>query len=159
MQELGFNYRITDFQCALGISQLAKLNKFIKKRRELAGVYNRELSRIECFDLFVEKKDVKSAWHLYPLRLKNMNKVNVNRNKLFDNLRRDGIGVQVHYIPVYFQPYYRELGYKKGLCPNAERFYQREISIPLYQDMTQKEISYVINKLIRAIRKIKGEIE
>ena len=131
MQNLGYNYRITDIQCALGVSQLKKLDKFIKRRREIVRIYENELMKIRNIQLPIENKDVKSAWHLYPIRLKNISEH--ERKQIFDNLRKNGAGVQMHYIPVYWHPYYQKLGYKKGLCPTAEDYYIRGISIPLYQ--------------------------
>jgi len=150
-QYLGFNYRITDFQCAMGISQLSKLDSFISRRREIARIYSRVLAGIGLIDLPVERKYAKPAWHLYPIRLKGIVK---NRKKeIFNGLRARGIGVQVHYLPVYRHPYYRRLGYKRGLCPKAEEFYQREISIPLYPAMKKAEINHVIDTLTEVFSK------
>lgn len=146
MQFLGFNYRITDFQCALGISQMTKLDKFVKKRREISEIYKKELSNIDGLSLPVEKDYAKSSYHIYPIRVKNAK----TRKFVFEQLRRNNIGVQVHYIPVYFHPYYRDLGYKKGLCPKAEEFYFREISIPIYPYLKDKEVLYVC-KIIKEI--------
>lgn len=154
MHELGFNYRITDFQCALGISQLEKLDKFIERRREIVQIYNKKLSKIEKIELPVEKENVKSAWHLYSVRLKIKSKVKVKRRDIFNYLRKNNIGVQVHYIPVYMQPYYQNLGYKKGLCPVAEDFYQREITLPLYQSMSNRDVKRVINSILKTFKKI-----
>jgi len=145
MQELGFNYRITDIQCALGLSQLKKLNRFIKKRTKIVKIYNERLAGISSINLPPEKNYVRSSWHLYCVRLKDSKK----RNIVFERLRESGIGVQVHYIPVYWQPYYQRLGYKKGLCPNAEDFYQKEISIPLYESMSIREINCVVDKICK----------
>lgn len=153
---LGFNYRITDLQCVLGISQLKKLDSFIKRRREIVQIYNKGLSEIGQLELPVEEEYVKSAWHLYPIRLRENKKIDFNtdkRKKIFNFLRRKNIGVQVHYIPVYLQRHYSELGYKKGLCTKAEDFYNREISIPLYPALKDKQIKYVINRLTEALNK------
>jgi len=154
MQDLGFNYRITDFQCALGISQLKRIDKFISKRRGIVKIYNKELSKIDNIELPVQKRDVKSAWHLYQIRLKTKTNTNAKRKKVFDYLRKKGIGVQVHYIPVYLQPFYQKLGYKKGLCPKAEIFYQRTISLPLYPRLKSPEIK----KIVSAIKDITGRL-
>ncbi|MBU2541485.1 MAG: UDP-4-amino-4,6-dideoxy-N-acetyl-beta-L-altrosamine transaminase [Candidatus Omnitrophica bacterium] len=154
MQELGFNYRITDFQCALGISQLKKLDRFIKRRREIVEKYRKLFLDNDYFDLPIEGKGVKSSWHLYPIRLKN--KYISKKSLIFDELRKNRIGVQVHYIPVYWHPYYRKLGYKKGLCPKAEEFYQREISIPLHQGMSDKDIKYTVRIIFDVFNKIKS---
>lgn len=153
MQMLGFNYRITDFQAALGISQLKNLNKFIKRRREIADYYNNCFIDSRYFDYIKEKKESLSAYHLYPILIK---KQYISlKNRIFDLMRKSKLGVQVHYIPVYRHPYYQNLGYKKGMCPRAEEFYQKEISIPIYPSMTKEEVVYsaitikkIFNKLI-----------
>jgi dTDP-4-amino-4,6-dideoxygalactose transaminase len=145
MQYLGFNYRLTDIQCALGISQLKKLDIFIQRRREVVNMYARAFRDNPFFELPVEKNDVQSAWHLYPIRLKD--KYKGRKAEIFAKLRERGLGVQVHYIPVYFQPYYQQLGYEKGLCQNAEDFYEREISIPIYSTMNE-HVVYVRDSLL-----------
>lgn len=148
MQELGFNYRITDIQCALGLSQLKKLDRFIRRRKEIVGIYNQQLSDHLGIDVPIERSYVKSSWHIYPIRLKDTRK----RKAVFGKLKRAGIGVQVHYIPVYWQPYYQKLGYKKGICLNAEEFYQAEISIPLYQSMKDKDVKYVADTILKVFK-------
>lgn len=148
MQELGFNYRLTDFQSALGLSQLKKLDKLVKRRREIAGRYNQKLSSILEIDLPIEKSYVKSSAHLYCIRLKNYQR----RKSIFKKLRDSGLGVQVHYIPVYWQPYYQKLGYQSSFCPNAEDFYNRAISIPLYPDMNDEDIKYVGDSILEAFK-------
>ncbi len=152
MQHLGFNYRLTDIHSALGISQLRKLDKFIKKRREIAEMYSKAFWNNPFFDVPVEKSYAKSSWHLYPIRLKD--KYKSKKLDIFENLRQKGINTQVHYIPIHLQPYYQHLGYKKGLYPNAEDFYQREISIPLYPSMTEGDINYVIETIVSTFQKI-----
>ncbi len=147
MQGLGFNYRITDLQCALGLSQLKKLESFIDKRRRIADIYYQEMDGIGWIDLPKERPDVKSALHLYALRLKDPRK----RRLVFEKLKKAGLGVQVHYIPVYWHPYYQQLGYPMGLCPKAEKFYQQEITIPLHPSMTKDEVEYVV-KTVRSIK-------
>ncbi|OGC22613.1 UDP-4-amino-4,6-dideoxy-N-acetyl-beta-L-altrosamine transaminase [candidate division WOR-1 bacterium RIFOXYC2_FULL_37_10] len=144
MQFLGFNYRITDFQCALGISQLKKLGQFIERRREIVKKYNEEFDGLEDIILPVEKQDVKSSWHLYYIRVKR------DRKAIFKKLREEGIGVNVHYIPVYYQPYYKNLGYKDHLCPKAEDYYDRTITLPLYPKMTDN----AVDKVIEIMRKV-----
>ena len=146
MQYLGYNYRLTDIHSALGISQLRKLDRFIRRRREIIETYNKAFKNNNFFDLPVEKSYAKSAWHLYPIRLKDDYKA--NKATIFEGLREKGLGVQVHYIPVHLQPYYRQLGYKKGLCPNAEDFYEREISVPLYQSMSAEDVDYVVRNTL-----------
>jgi UDP-4-amino-4,6-dideoxy-N-acetyl-beta-L-altrosamine transaminase len=148
MQELGFNYRLTDFQCGLGLSQLKKLDKFIQRRREIVEIYNKELSKIDEIILPKERPYVKSSWHIYYIRLKNFQK----RKKVFERLRKKGIGVQVHYIPVHLQPYYRNnFGYKEGDYPKAENYYNSTITLPLFVKLNKKQINYILNKIKEAI--------
>jgi len=148
MQELGFNYRITDFQCALGLSQLKKLDKFIQRRREIVEIYNKELSKIEEIILPKERPYVKSSWHIYYIRLKNFQR----RKEVFERLRKKGIGVQVHYIPVHLQPYYRNnFGYKEGDYPKAENYYSSSITIPIYYSLEEYKIKYVIRSIKEVI--------
>ena len=143
MQELGFNYRITDIQAALGISQLNKLDRFIAARRKIADRYDAAFRGNPCFDVSPEKKGVRSAYHLYPIRLKAQ--CLGTRKAIFEQLRNKGLGVQVHYIPVYSQPYYRQnLGSKADLCPVAESYYARAISLPLYPALTGRQVKTVI---------------
>lgn len=145
MHLLGYNYRMTDIQAALGVSQLKKLDRFISLRREIAERYREAFSGNPYFDIPVENSYAKSSYHLYPIRLKETyfgDKVNI-----FNKLRDKGLGVQVHYIPIYLQPYYRSLGYHKGLCPIAEDFYHKEISIPIYPMQTEDVINNVISSI------------
>ncbi len=109
-----FNFRITDLQCALGISQLKKLSHFVQRRRELAELYREKLGGLESLSLLVEKPYAYHSYHLYPIKLADKER----RREVFKSLRAQGIGVQVHYIPVYWHPFMEKLGYKKGLCPN-----------------------------------------
>lgn len=149
MQELGYNYRITDLQCALGSSQLQKIDTFISQRRRLVEEYRKLLEPDESFLLPAERDYGKPAWHLFPLRL--VRRLVPHRKWIFEELRRRNLGVQVHYIPVYLQPYYRKLGFKKGLCPNAEEFYSAEISIPLHQKMRRGDVRRVCRALREAV--------
>lgn len=139
MQELGFNYRITDFQCALGISQFTKLDSFVHRRREIVVQYNQAFENLAGITTLVEKKDRKSSWHIYPIQVKG------DRKSIFNKLRANGIGVNVHYLPVYLQPYYRKLGYTIGECPEAEKYYERAITLPLYPKMTDDEVRKVVD--------------
>jgi len=154
MQALGYNYRITDIQCALGESQLKKLPDFINRRREIVARYNKAFEHNPYFDVPPEKGYAFSSYHLYPIRLKEQ--FIPARKQIFSGLRKAGIGVQVHYIPVYLQPYYERLGYLKGACPKAERFYASEISLPLYPLMKTSDIAFVIKKVFDVLGNLYG---
>ena len=142
MRELGYNYRITDIQCALGISQLRKLEGFIKRRKEIAGVYDNAFCDSSVFDIPEETEDVSSSRHLYVIRLRGKNQR--VRKDIFDEFRAKGIGVQVHYIPVYYHPYYRENGYKDVSYPKAESYYASAISLPVYPAMSDDDVRDVV---------------
>ena len=142
MQELGYNYRITDFQCALGLNQLSRVKKFIEKRRKIANRYNEAFKKNPHIEIL--NKDIsESVYHLYIIKLKDAS----TRLALYNFLKENGINCQVHYLPVYLHPYYQQLGYKKGLCPKAEKFYERILSIPIYVDLREEEQKYIINKI------------
>lgn len=144
-QALGYNYRMTDIQAALGLSQLKHLQEWIVRRRQLADQYQTQLAELP---LILPNFDMQahSAWHLYVVQL-DTEKTDLSRRVVFDALRAADIGVNVHYIPVYWQPYYRQLGFEKGLCPNAEAYYQQAISIPMYAGLTDENQSKVIDSL------------
>ncbi|MFZ0035301.1 MAG: UDP-4-amino-4,6-dideoxy-N-acetyl-beta-L-altrosamine transaminase [Sedimentisphaerales bacterium] len=150
MQHLGYNYRLTDIQCALGISQLKKLDRFIQKRKQIVNTYNIAFKGNPFFDLPAEKSGVESAWHLYAVRLKDAYKR--MKPKIFEELRLRRLGVQVHYIPVHLQPYYQQLGYSRDLCPKAKDFYERQISIPIYPAMSDEDVEYVISSLLDVLK-------
>lgn len=152
MQSLGHNYRMTDIQAALGISQLRKIDKFVEKRRKIVKTYQAAFKGNQYFDIPVEKNYAFSSHHLYPIRLKN-NCKNKKRD-IYEKMREKGLGVQVHYMPVYLQPYYQKLGFKKGTCPVAEDFYQKDISIPLYPSMKNEDVNYVIEKIFEVFKEI-----
>lgn len=146
IDEPGYNYRLTDFQCALGISQLKKINKFIKKRREIVTKYNRAFKDLNEIVAPVERSYVKSAWHIYSIQLRSG-----KREKIFKALQKEGVGVQVHYIPLHLQPFYKkEFGYKKGNFPVAERYYERTITLPLFPGIADKKL----DKIIKIVKKI-----
>lgn len=144
MVDLGFNNRITDMQCALGLSQLKKLDGFQEKREAAANYYFEKLSGIKSLILPTKLAHIKHSWHLFPIRLKDPNK----RRGAFDALQANGIGVQVHYIPVHFQPYYQKLGYQAGAYPNAEAYYNSAISLPIFPDLTKTDQDKVIGVLL-----------
>ena len=143
--ELGFNYRITDIQAALGLSQLPRLDEFVKKRRQLAQFYNKQL---EGLDLTIpwQHPDSNSSWHLYVIRL-NLEKINKDRKIVYESMRKADIGVHVHYIPVHTQPYYQQLGFKEGDFPDSEKYYCEALTLPLYVDLTEQQITYITQTL------------
>lgn len=141
---LGFNYRLTDVQAALGRSQLRRLDAFIARRRELAALYDRAFADASDIELPGRRAHAEPGWHLYVIRVRD----EAHRRPLFERLRADGIGVQVHYLPVYFHPYYRDLGYRRGLAPNAERFYRTAISLPIFPAMTDDDVSRVAEAVL-----------
>lgn len=140
--ELGFNYRITDIQCALGCSQMKKLDRFLAKRKEIVLRYNEAFADCENIVTPYQLPETESGWHLYIVQVKNC-----DRKQIFEALRDKGIGVNVHYIPVYMHPYYQEHGYKDVHCKNAEEVYSHIISLPLYPGLTEEQQSYVIDTL------------
>lgn len=154
MQNLGFNYRLTDFQAALGNSQLNKLERFISRRREIAAVYQDAWKGHQELILPFQQESGQSSWHLFVLRI-NSNRVRVDRKTIFTELMEQNIGVNVHYIPIYLFPYYQELGFQQGLCPVAEKVYEEFITVPLYPAMTNEDVQDVIAAVNRTIRKYK----
>lgn len=148
-QELGFNYRITDLQCALGLSQLKRLNEFVKRRRAIAASYNNAFEKITEVIVPFQKEIVASSWHLYVLRLKS-----IERKKVFELLQKRGVGVNVHYIPVHLQPYYQKhFHFKKGDFPKAEDYYSQAITLPIYPAMSDDDVNYVIESVFDISRK------
>ncbi|WP_434675174.1 UDP-4-amino-4,6-dideoxy-N-acetyl-beta-L-altrosamine transaminase [Pseudomonas sp. D3-10] len=147
--ELGFNYRITDLQAALGLSQLDKLERFIARRRALAARYNRLLNGLPL-TLPGLQPEAESAWHLYVVRLR-LDEISLDHRQIFEGLRAAGIGVNLHYIPVHLQPYYRELGFAPGDYPQAERFYAEAISLPMFPSLSDEQQDYVMGQLQRLL--------
>lgn len=145
-QFLGYNYRITDIQAALGISQLNKLDMFIGKRREYVGRYNKAFETLDGIVVPHQLKGAGSAWHLYVIQLE-LEKLAIGRKEFYNELIKRKIGVNVHYIPVYYHPYYQKLGYERGLCPRAENLYERIITLPLYPQMKAEDVKYVIDNV------------
>jgi UDP-4-amino-4,6-dideoxy-N-acetyl-beta-L-altrosamine transaminase len=148
--ELGLNYRMTDIQAALGASQLNRLDGFIARRRELAARYDALLAGLPLTCPW-QHPDTNSAWHLYVIRL-HRNKIKLSRRQVFDALRAEGIGVNVHYIPVHTQPYYRRLGFEAGMFPEAEAYYEDAITLPLFSRMTNDEQDTVVAALEKILR-------
>jgi UDP-4-amino-4,6-dideoxy-N-acetyl-beta-L-altrosamine transaminase len=147
--ELGFNYRITDLQAALGLSQLSKLDAFIERRRELAARYDRLLAHLPLA-LPGAQPEAESAWHLYVVRLQT-DRIRLSHREVFEGLRAAGVGVNLHYIPVHLQPYYRDLGFAEGDFPQAERYYAEAISLPLFPLLSDEQQDHVVEQLRRLI--------
>lgn len=148
--DLGYNYRITDVQCTLGTSQMNKLDKFIYRRKEIVEKYNEAFKEIIEINTPFEADFSESGYHIYVITL-NLDKLSVGRKEIFEALQKENIGVNVHYMPVYLHPYYRELGYKKGECPIAEDLYERMITIPLFPSMTDYDVKSVIDGVKKVI--------
>ncbi|PFK99384.1 UDP-4-amino-4,6-dideoxy-N-acetyl-beta-L-altrosamine transaminase [Bacillus thuringiensis] len=149
MQFLGYNYRITDIQAALGLSQLSKLDSFIKIRKKYVDIYSKEFSCLSEIIIPKQLPQTSSSWHLYIIRL-NTKLLKCNRKEFYEALQRENIGVNVHYIPVHLQPFYQKLGYEKGICPQAENVYEEIITLPLFPKMTEADVWDVI----QAVRKV-----
>ena len=150
---LGFNYRLTDIACALGLRQLSKLESNLARRREIAAKYNDGLRCLPGIVMPAVRENVQPAWHLYPMRL-DLDSLSASRGEVFQALRAENIGVNVHYIPVHLHPYYRNrFGYKPGDYPVAESAYERLISLPMFHGMTDRDVDDVIN----AVRKVVSE--
>lgn len=136
MRDLGFNYRLTDIQAALGITQLKKLDKFKKRRREIVDYYNKNLG----LPHLEEKEFSNACFHLYPVMIR-------NREEFYQKAKTMGLNLQVHYIPVHTQPYYKNLGFKEGDYPNAEIYYKKCISLPLYPSLTDDDLKEIVKRM------------
>jgi len=144
MKYLGRNYRITDFQCALGISQLKKLDKFIGRRQYLANLYNKLLKNLDFIEIPIIKENVKHVWHIYTILLNE----NINRDRFFKYMRERNIGVNVHYIPVYKHSYYvKNFSFNPKDFPVTENVFKRIITLPLYPELGDTEIEYICDKI------------
>lgn len=156
IDELGFNYRLTDFQCALGLSQMRQLSGFVERRTTIAERYRRELAG---HGLGVQEWDTrrfKHAWHLFTIQLP-LAQLRATRRQIFDALTRRGVGVQVHYIPVYHHPFYQRLGHGTGECPVTERYYASALTLPLYPSMTDDDVSRVIDTVLTVLKEHRVE--
>lgn len=150
MQFLGYNYRITDIQAALGSSQIKKLETFLQRRRDLAKAYTQAFADMDEIFYPREYPAISSAWHLYVIRLK-LERLAANRKEIFIALQKENIGVNVHYLPVYLHPYYQQLGYAKGICPNAESIYEQVITLPLFPSMQDQDLDDVVQAVKKVI--------
>lgn len=136
MRELGYNYRMTDLQASLGISQLKRLESFKKRRKEIVEFYNKNLG----LPHLIEQPDSDTCFHLYPVFVR-------NRENFYLRAKEFGLNLQIHYIPVHFQPYYKELGFNKGDYPNAEIYYQRCISLPLHPGLSNSDLKTIVKRI------------
>ena len=152
MQELGFNYRLTDFQCALGLSQLRKVRGWVERRREIARRYDEAFAAFPAVEPLSVLEHAQPAYHLYVVRF-DLEAIRMDKAQLFTALRAEGIGINVHYVPVHLHPFYRRnFGTGPGLCPVAERAYEEIVSLPLFPAMTERDIADVVE----AVRKVCG---
>jgi len=147
--DLGFNYRMTDIQAALGVSQMKRIDQFIENRHQIQQRYDKLLSELPIVTPY-QSKDSYSALHLYPILIK-QNVVQKSHKQLFDEMRAKGIGVNLHYIPVHTQPYYQKMGFKNGDYPNAENYYSRAMSLPIFNKMTTLQQDDVISALTEVL--------
>ena len=151
MGHLGFNYRLTDFQSALGISQLRKINNIIKKKRIIAKLYDKKLSNNNLISIPAHQSDIIHAYHLYTIMV-DFKKLGKTRNQVMEELRKKSIGTQVLYIPIHYQPYYyNKYKYKIGSFPQSEKYYNNCLSIPIFPDLSRKEINHIIKTLLKVI--------
>lgn len=144
-EELGFNYRMTDIQAALGLSQLSRIHGFISRRRDLVARYDQLLA-----ELPINKPSIahlsNSAWHLYPITIDPKN-TDISRSKLYEHMQNSGVGVNVHYKPVYLHPFFKRLGFSRGLCPNAEFYYENTLSLPIFSSMTYAQQDHIVDSI------------
>ena len=147
--DLGFNYRMTDIQAALGYSQMNRLDEFVKRRRYLADRYNEKLKNFPL-KLPYQDSDTNSSWHLYIVRM-NTGKIKKTKAEIFNEMRENGVTLNLHYIPVHTQPYYEKLGYKPEECPVSLKYYEEVFTLPLYYSLTDEQQDYVIEALKKVL--------
>ena len=151
MHEVGYNYRITDFQCALGSNQLKKLDTFVNKRHDIAKKYDEVFSNNDLLKIPLSDKSVEHSYHLYPLQI-DFDKLTLTKLECFEKMKELGVNLQVHYIPVHLQPYYQKnYGFNNGNFPVPERFYRNEVSLPIYPALSRKEVTFVVNNILEII--------
>ena len=151
MQELGYHYRITDIQCALGITQIKKINKFVKKRKSISKKYDLAFKNVSNCKILQENLKKWSSHHLYVLKI-DFNKINISKSEFMNKLKKKGIITQVHYIPVYLHPFYRNKKGSQKKLKNTEEYYEQALSIPIYYDLKKKEQEYVIDNIKKIIK-------
>jgi UDP-4-amino-4,6-dideoxy-N-acetyl-beta-L-altrosamine transaminase len=150
MHDFGFNYRLTDIQAALGVSQFKKINKFAKRRKEIVEFYRQEFLHDRRFSFLQERDYSKSCPHLFPLLI-DFVEVKMSKKEIFMKLQEQGLNLQIHYIPVHLQPFYKNLGFKEGDFPNAEKYYEKTISLPLYFGLSNCDLSHIVNTVKKVI--------
>jgi dTDP-4-amino-4,6-dideoxygalactose transaminase len=143
---LGFNYRMTDIQAVLGLSQMVRVNAFVSSRREVAMKYGADLQHLPI-ELPWQHPETVSSYHLYPIRI-NLSRAGISQKLFYEEMQRNGVGVNLHYAPVYRHPFYRAMGFKRGYCPEAELYFQEAISLPIFPAL--KELEYL--KIISSIK-------
>jgi len=152
----GYKYNMTDIQASLGLHQLEKLNRFQKRREEIAKVYDEAFSDLEEIETPFVKSNIKHAWHLYVIKIVS-EKLKINRNQFIEALKAENIGTSVHFIPVHLHPYYRDTyGFRRGDFPNAEYAFERVISLPLFPKMSDKDVKdviYSVRKIVEYYKK------
>lgn len=148
--DLGFNYRMTDMQAALGYSQMQKVDEFVSKRRYLAKRYNELLKNINGIQLTYQNEDTNSSWHLYVVRV-DFSKIIKTKNQIFAEMKEKGICLNLHYIPVHTQPYYEKLGFKDGDFPNSEKYYEEAFTLPLYYSLTDEQQDHIVKRLVEVL--------
>jgi len=150
MVDLGYNYRLTDLQCALGLAQLGRLDAFVKRRGEIAERYAAALADQRALRIPAVTSQGRHGWHIFPVLLE-IEQLTVGRDTVLAALRAEGIGVTVHYVPVYWHPYYAARGYRRGLCPHAEAVYERLVTLPLFPAMTDRDVDDVVAALAKVL--------
>ena len=157
MQQLGYNYRMTDMQASLGTSQMAKLDRFVVRRREIAQAYNQAFINIPGLQIPYQLPQTDSSWHLYVLRW-DEEYFEGGRDRAFEELRALNIGVHVHYIPIYRQPYYRKLKHSINDYPISEEYYRRAMTLPLFPRMSDRDVDDVVQSVLWVAEKLRGGI-
>ena len=148
--DLGFNYRMTDMQAALGYSQMQKVNEFVNKRRYLAKRYNKLFKNINGIQLPYQNENTNSSWHLYVVRV-DFSKISKTKNQIFAEMKEKGICLNLHYIPVHTQPYYENLDFKDGDFPNSEKYYEEAFTLPLYYSLTDEQQDHIVKSLVEVL--------
>ena len=151
MIDLGYNYRLTDIQCALGLSQLSRLDAFVKRRSALADRYTAALGHVSAVKVPLVAPQLRHAWHIFPVLLE-IERLTADRDTVLAALRAEGIGATVHYVPAYWHPYYAARGYRRGLCPRAEAAYERLVTLPLFPTMTDADVDDVVAAADKVLR-------